>query len=124
MGRNTFFQMGGRDDDRPWKIHPLWRGIGCVLIVLIPLLAYAGAVLIMDANIKNRWFGIPREFLWPATNPLLLSQLGIALILSIFGYIVLVIIYLLVYKIFGPPILGPTDSPPIRRPRKGKKFSR
>ena len=124
MGRNSFFQIGGRQSERPWEIHPLWRGIGCMMAVLIPLLSYAGAVLLVDANLKNRWLDIPREFYWPPTNPLLASQLGVALLLSMFGYFIFVIIYLFIYKIVGPPKYGPTDAPPVKRTRKSKRFSR
>jgi hypothetical protein len=124
MGRNTFFQIGRRETGRPWDVHPLWRGIGCLMIILIPVLSFAGAVLLVDANIQNGWLYIPREFLWPSGNPLLLSQIGVAVILSMFGYFLFVIFYILMYKFIGPPTLGPTDSPPIRPRKGGKKFSR
>ncbi len=29
---------------RPYKIHPIWRGIGFVIILLIPIIAWASAV--------------------------------------------------------------------------------
>ena len=124
MGRNTFYQLGGKGTNRPWEIHPLWRGIGCLMIFLIPLLAYAGAVLLVDANLEKRWISIPPEFYWPPSNPILASQLGVALLLSMFGYFIFVIVYLFVYKIIGPPKYGPTDAPPVKRVTKGKKFSR
>ncbi len=32
--------------DRRWEIHPIWRGIGCALILLIPIMAWFTARLI------------------------------------------------------------------------------
>ena len=29
------------------EVHPIWRGIGCILIVLVPLMAYALATLLV-----------------------------------------------------------------------------
>ena len=30
-----------QEKPRPWRVHPIWRGIGCVMIVLIPIISYA-----------------------------------------------------------------------------------
>ena len=29
-----------QEKPRPWRVHPIWRGIGCVMIVLIPIMSY------------------------------------------------------------------------------------
>src|SRR4030043_251774 len=36
--------------ERPWVIHPVWRGIGCALILLIPIMAWYAAVLFFQTN--------------------------------------------------------------------------
>lgn len=33
-------------EERPWKIHPVWRGIGCLWLIILPIMAYAAAWLI------------------------------------------------------------------------------
>ena len=35
-----------KKEERPWKIHPIWRGIGCIWLALLPVMAYAAAWLI------------------------------------------------------------------------------
>ena len=35
---------------RPYRVHPIWRGIGCFMMVLIPVMSYAGAVLLVEEN--------------------------------------------------------------------------
>lgn len=37
MGRPAF----------PWAVHPIWRGIGCIFAVLIPILSFALADVIL-----------------------------------------------------------------------------
>lgn len=32
----------------PWEVHPIWRGIGCVFMVLIPILSFGVADVILD----------------------------------------------------------------------------
>ena len=33
---------------RPWKVHPVWRGIGCFMAILIPIMAWAGAIVMIS----------------------------------------------------------------------------
>ncbi len=35
-----------KKEERPWKIHPIWRGIGCIWLVILPVMAYAAAWLV------------------------------------------------------------------------------
>jgi hypothetical protein len=124
MGKFTKYSTAVTPKERPWKVHPLWQGIGCVMVVLIPLISYAGGVLLVDATIENGWFQIPREFYGPPGNPLLYSYLGVAVLFSVFGYLLFVIIYLIFYRFMGPPLLGPTDAPPPKRTKGPRKYSR
>ena len=118
MGKFTKYSTAVQPKQKPWKIHPVWQGIGCLMMVLIPLISYAGAVLLVNANNENGWVAIPREFIGPQSNPWLYTQLGVAVFLSMFGFMVFVIVYSLVYRVVGPPARGPLDAPPIRRKRR------
>ncbi len=115
MSKFSRFDTTVRPQKRPWSIHPVWQGIGCLMMVLIPIISYAAAVILVDANIQNRWVPIPPEFIGPPGRPLLYSQLGVTVLLSMFGFIIFVIFYTILYRVTGPPRLGPTDAPPIRR---------
>jgi hypothetical protein len=45
------YKVNIRREDRPWSIHPIWRGIGCIWLVILPVMAYAAAWLIV-----RQWF--------------------------------------------------------------------
>jgi hypothetical protein len=45
------------------RIHPVWRGVGCALMVLIPIIAFAGANVLLDLNGKNNWFPLPADLI-------------------------------------------------------------
>ncbi len=107
--------------DRPWKIHPIWRGIGCIMMVIIPIMAYAGAVLLVQENMRQGWLPMPRDLARTITIPMLgsypnlLAYLVVALTLSVVGFGVYTAIYALLNAIVGPSRFGPLDVPPVRR---------
>ena len=104
--------------ERPYEIHPVWRGIGCILIVLIPILAYAGAVLLVQANRSRGWLSVPPAFARAVDLPVfgsvpyLYANLAAAVVLALAGFVVLTVVYALFYRLAGPPALGPTDASP------------
>jgi hypothetical protein len=115
MGKFSSFDRVVPKKEAKWKIHPVWQGIGCILIALIPLMSYAGAVLLVDANFEHHWVEFPQEFIGPPGHPLLYSQLGVTVVLSVFGFMILVLLYTILYRFIGPPRYGPTDAPPPKR---------
>ena len=110
--------------ERPWDVHPIWRGIGCVLIILIPIMAYAGAVLLIRQNNINNWVSLPPELNMTYVIAYLgfkinFSEVSATILLMFIGFGALVILYSFMYSLIGPSRYGPLDSPPIKRkPRK------
>ena len=104
--------------ERPWRIHPIWRGIGCLFMILIPILAYAGAVVIIREDLSRGWMPVPPEFARAVTIPLvgsvsyLLARLVVAVILALAGFVLLTILYSLLYGFLGPSRYGPLDATP------------
>jgi hypothetical protein len=117
------------------------RGIGCILLVIVPAISYGSAILLVDYGIKKGWPIPPNWLGFPDTYPALWKLQGlwsilgfierqnnltaniifaIALAVVIFG--VLSIIYGVMFKIMGPPQYGPNDAPPIRA--KVKRYKR
>lgn len=41
------------------EIHPIWRGVGFVMIILIPIISYAAT----DVLLKQSWFPIPVDMI-------------------------------------------------------------
>lgn len=129
------YSSSNRVPERPRNlgVHPVMRGIGCVLIILVPILAYGIAVLLVNYGFSQGWPIPPNWFGPPTIPPLLLKLRGLQplwdflvlqnnltanLVFTIAGIIVIggimSIIYGYMYSIFGPPRYGPLDVPPIR----------
>lgn len=104
-------------------IHPVWRGIGCILIMIIPLVAFSISYLLVDAQIPQTYFPIPLELAQRYNVPgfgriPLLYILVITLVVMLLLGAVLSVLYSVVYRIAGPPTYGPLDAPPIKRKTK------
>lgn len=101
---------------KPWSVHPIWRGIGCLLIVLIPIISFAGATMLVKENLQQRWVQIPDElkgsFDVPSIGQVLFADLAVAVILMVIGFGLLTIVYAIIYRMFGPSPYGPMDVPP------------
>ncbi len=97
-------------------VHPVWRGIGCVLLILLPIIAFAGAKILVQANRTQRWVQIPVElsgsFIAPVIGRVYYADLAMAVILIVIGFAIITVVYSVVYRIIGIPRYGPLDSPP------------
>lgn len=84
------------------KVHPVWRGIGCLLLILIPVIAFGFADLILN-YVLNENPELARNF--SGANPngidIIYLQLGITLVLSLLLYLVLSILGSLIYTLLG-----------------------
>ncbi len=127
-----------KQKERPWKVHPVWRGIGCFMAILIPIMAWAGASVMMSSNVPlklpdqfnqpviiklTEYAWLNQAILWLNANlggrGLSFSQVVYFVIFLLVGYLVLVILYGILYRLMGPPKYGPLDSPPIKNsPRR------
>lgn len=115
------YRYAQKDDPNKGKIHPIWRGIGCLLLILIPLLAYAGSQVLIDAAAQNDWFVVPVELRGPAGFPFTYAELMGTVLLSMIGFGVAVILYSFIYRFIGPPKYGPTDAPPPKRVKSRRR---
>ncbi len=117
---------------RPWRVHPVWRGIGCALILLIPIMSWFGAIVFLQSNtvivlppeltnvvtirvtthiheIDNVILNINNYF--KAQN-LVTGQLFFTVIFAFLGFGIMALLYALMYRMAGPPRYGPFDVPP------------
>lgn len=99
-----------------------------MLIILLPIMVYAGASVLVEANVNNGWMRIPPEarttvtFPYIASVPYFYAILAVTLLLLVVGYGVLIIIYSALYRVVGPPRYGPLDAPPPKRSRKKRNI--
>jgi len=128
MAKYDKYSAQSRAPQRPWKIHPIWRGIGCLLMLIIPVMSYAGAVILVDLNQENNWLPTPAELSQPVTLPLVgtvdnfYSVAAMTILLTIIGFGLVTIIYSMIYSAVGPPRLGPLDAPPVRTSPPKRKY--
>lgn len=125
MGKYDKFRQAP-DVQSKYDIHPIWRGIGCLLLLIIPVISYAGAVLVVQANGENGWLPLSGELaqtmVVPGLGPVphLLANLVVTVLLSLVGFGLITIFYMFVYRLVGPPQLSPLDSPPVRKNRRSR----
>ncbi len=113
------------------QLDPIWRGVGCLLIVIVPVISYILGAATMQIAVDQNWpvpyqlMGVPvlpaaltgNAALSPIVNFLEAQQ-------NLYGILLLALIYVLVlggiltwaysvvYKYVGPPRYGPLDAPP------------
>lgn len=139
MGKYTIYQRP--EHKRRREVHPIWRGIGCLLIIIVPLISYAGAVLLVNYGLSQGW-PIPAEWLgyikfpvWVWQIPFLASiarpMANFSHPLAILAFFVVVLIlltglvstvYAFIYRGLGPPRYTTLDAPPsAHKPKQYKR---
>jgi quinol-cytochrome oxidoreductase complex cytochrome b subunit len=101
-------------------IHPVWRGVGILLMVLIPVMGYVGALMVLEANRKNSWFRIPGEVLVPGPDNLILVKVILTIVIGAAVYFLFMMVTFIIFRIAAPPKLGPKDAPPVQWKTKDK----
>jgi hypothetical protein len=120
-------QRAVRPEER--QVAPIWRGIGCIMILVIPVISY------MLAALTVRWalaqdMPVPYQLIGNPVLPPVLYQTGLAPIADFIAsqenlYAILLVavlytviiggiislVYALIYKVVGPPRYGPLDAP-------------
>jgi len=134
--RDTFAQV----DQKVMRPHPIWRGIGCLIIILVPILSFAAASVTMPV-LLNRGL-VPQQLLFTPQTPdwlwyvpivaqafqFLFGRFAIfATLILTFVYILLIggifsSIYAVMYRAVAPSRYGPMDAPPPKtRVRKYRR---
>ena len=133
MGKYTSHvrQKSTRGPDGP---HTIWRGLGCIMMIVVVAMSIAGAIYLVDLGVYRGW-PIPPELLRPIVLPdfiylmpglayLLLkvtavNYLPAYIALSLFLMVILggivSFLYALLYRFTAPPRYGPFDAEPIKR---------
>jgi hypothetical protein len=135
------YQRNVREKQTKKTLHPIWRGIGCLLIVIIPVLSYAIALLTLplfyeSGLVPNALRGTMQVPTWMWYSPIVagfiqtvIGQPNLkALLVLAFVYILAMgglmsVFYAIIYRRLGPSRYGPKDAPPIQV-KKVKKYTR
>jgi hypothetical protein len=122
-------------------VHAIWRGIGCLLIVIVPTISFLLAIGTVQLAIDQNWpmpyqlmgYPVMPDWLWKATGLTslltfiqaqnnLYAVLTFALVYIILFSALISFIYALVYRYVGPSRYGPLDMPPPKM--KAKRYKR
>jgi hypothetical protein len=97
-------------------------------MIISPFIAFAGAHLLVDINMKQRWYPVPARMRGPFTIPVIdykvthfYADLLVAVLLLLLGFAIVMILYSLIYSMMGPSRYGPFDAPPTRRSQSSRK---
>jgi hypothetical protein len=135
-----YSKFAQQDYKRPYDVHPIWRGIGCIMIILIPALSIIAAMVLIDEGLKRGW-PLPIEMLgfiqFPPTVyqiPVInnfartISSIPNLLGIIVFSIMILIIasglmsfLYSALYRVFGPPRYTALDAPETRSAKRYKR---
>lgn len=124
-----------KEVERRWAIHPIWRGIGCLMALLFIIMGYVVAKQFLDYNEKAKVLEFPKVIYQPVyikytqlvpafknndvinkfLKPVKYGYLAFTLVFVLIGFGVFSLIYSAIYRISGPSRYGPHDSPEMRR---------
>ena len=126
---------------KSYEPHPIWRGIGCFIMLILPVLSYVISVLTIDYGIKQgirlpdglagypvmpevlfRVPGLVNMLFWIQGQNNLYAYLLVAFFILVLSGGVLALIYAVMYRISGPSPYSQFDAPPQNI--KVKKYRR
>lgn len=107
--------------DRAKELHPAWRGVGCLLLILIAAGGYWFGGWFLQVNAENTWIYIPPVLFNPPYFPAwlpsgLIVRLALGILFALFGYGLLSIFY----AVFFPLQAGEYDVPTPKRRKKSR----
>ncbi len=125
----------------PYKVHPIWRGIGCIMMIIIPIMSWLIADQVVQYGNNAGWplmdalrgsitfptifYQIPYilNVAYSISNyPNLEAQLVFFLTVLIIFSGVMSVVYAMIYRVVGPPRYSPLDAPAQRvRTRRYKR---
>lgn len=117
---SRYYHPEPKEDPAKKMPHPVWRGIGCALMIIIPVISYVAAnYFVMNAHLY-KWVVIPNEMvIRNFSYPLILIKALYTAIIIAALYLILTVITFVVNRFFGPPRYGPQDIP-LDKVDKGK----
>ena len=126
---------------KSYEPHPVWRGIGCFMILFLPIISYAIGMLAVDSAIRQGiripeglaghpvmpeiLFNVPGLvdlLFWIQGQTNLYAYLLVAFFVLVLLGGIFTFVYALMYRVAGPPTYSEFDAPPPRV--KVKKYRR
>jgi hypothetical protein len=119
MGKYSSYSSKQNQPRKQPEVHPIWRGVGLMMILLIPFLSYISALVLLQENTKYRWVHLPADLIIAGKDPLLLIKVIITISIAFVLYAIFMLVTFSLSRLFSPPRYGPYDVPPVAY--RGKK---
>jgi hypothetical protein len=85
------------------EAHPIWRGIGCLLPVLIPLVSFAVAEILISNRTQYSWLIIPQDIvMYQFKDPLIFVKLVYAAVFTAILALLLAIVTFVLNRFLAP----------------------
>lgn len=119
MSKYSMYQPQRKENPAKKPVHPIWRGIGCVLLVVIPVISYVTADYLINNRASIPWVVIPTELVVQnLPDPMLIVKIFYTAIFVFVLYLLLTVITFIVNRFWGPSRYGPYDVPLDKVQRK------
>jgi hypothetical protein len=119
MTKYSRYEQEPKKEPAKGEVHPVWRGIGCVLMIIIPIISFIAADYLVTNAGSISWVVIPDELLVNAyKDPWILVRILYTAIFIAVLYLLLTVVTFIINKYFGPPRYGPMDVPLDKVQRK------
>lgn len=124
------YNPGERNSKAKQAIHPIWRGVGFAMMVLIPIMAYAATEVVLQQNEIYGWFPFPMDliakdgqFLYNIFKDSMINiRLAGTVAFSILFYALFTLFSFMISGLFGPKRNDdPYYVPPIRRQARRRR---
>ncbi len=109
MPKHTIFNRRVAKEPAP-AVHPVWRGIGCILIVVLPALSYFMSTILINNRAAIPWFDIPQELIVAVLkDPLLIVKIFYAAVISLLIFFLIALVTFTIDRVVNPKKKGPYD---------------
>jgi hypothetical protein len=119
MTKYSMYQPKRKENPAKKPIHPVWRGIGCILLIVIPVISYVAADYFISNRTQFSWVAIPQEMVVKSLpDPMLIVKIFYTAIFVFCLYLILTVATFVINRLFGPSRYGPYDIPLDKVQRK------
>jgi hypothetical protein len=109
MPKHTIFNRRVAKDPAP-AVHPIWRGIGCILIIVIPVLSFIIATILINNRATIPWFDIPQDLIVSVLkDPLIFVKIFYTAVISLLIFFLMALVTFTMDRIINPKKKGPYD---------------
>ncbi len=122
MGKYTSYSTRERETVQKQEVHPIWRGVGFAMMLLIPFLSYVASLAFIEENNKAHWVAVPTDLFIKGTDPWLVIKILLTLAIAFVLYALFMLITFVMMRVFAPPRKGPYDVDRVAY--RGKKKAR